>query len=858
MRHSSHHFYWAIAALLILFTGCAEEVALDNKEQPTSYISFVEQPNDTSVTTRSTAYNDHPLGRMVSVKDYTTTDGMPFRVELYEKEDEGDTMALSSLTRSTFYESFMVSCSVYPSTGTYTDYPCGNYFYQLSVMHNRPTAYFWPTDDYKLSFYACYPNSEFASRGPNGVEFLGSATDNGMPIYKYKIPSQYNMTELKTANITDHPGGAQGPLSVTLKNRLAKITVIVTSNTDETGWFNPSPKFENIPTEGKLQGDTWFDVGNIGGHTWENYTANAVPFPAKNASQGFGAFMFVPCELPDEAVLRLSLNYTQQYLSSYPPADREFVISLAGQTWEAGKSYTYNVTVNPDFEYDLDISGPEDYTYSGGTKQYTVTSYKTKKSTGETFPVAWTAQFSEDDGETWSDTPPSWLTAFTASDDGGTTAESYNATVTASQYLSGSATATAILRMKSAVTDVDLSDPTGIGTPQNTANCYVISAPGTYKIPLVYGNAIKNGSENSAAYSGCFTSKGESINTPYMKDNNQTPNGAEVVWKDNYSNMSNADLSIEGDYLHFNVRNTYAEGNVVIGIKENNHIIWTYHIWITPVDWSNTNATDIAGLAPTNVGWVNNGNLSYSGHQGRHCLVKFTQSEEGNLEKTITILQKEDMTVSGYSADGYCPYYQWGRFTPIIPSNNLSSLSSGTSYQHSAYNGNGSYVYNECDLIYRVGVGYTMTNKGQFISEPLIIWSVNSTSQTYYSKYMGETWKTNVKTVFDPCPVGMKVVNRTPLYDYFGSGKKYTLVDNVSFTITVSGKTLSLPVCKSITIDGTYKQRAIIGSYQRCFYWPSNRNYIIQIYEDGTSYLRTSTSNVRDGTVGLPVRGFAE
>ena len=35
---------------------------------------------------------------------------------------------------------------------------------------------------------------------------------------------------------------------------------------------------------------------------------------------------------------------------------------------------------------------------------------------------------------------------------------------------------------------------------QSTANCYVITAPGTYSFPLVYGNAIKNGVKNESAY----------------------------------------------------------------------------------------------------------------------------------------------------------------------------------------------------------------------------------------------------------------------------------------------------------------------------------------------------------------------
>lgn len=35
---------------------------------------------------------------------------------------------------------------------------------------------------------------------------------------------------------------------------------------------------------------------------------------------------------------------------------------------------------------------------------------------------------------------------------------------------------------------------------ENTANCYVVDASGYYTIPLVYGNAIKDGVENKKAY----------------------------------------------------------------------------------------------------------------------------------------------------------------------------------------------------------------------------------------------------------------------------------------------------------------------------------------------------------------------
>ena len=46
----------------------------------------------------------------------------------------------------------------------------------------------------------------------------------------------------------------------------------------------------------------------------------------------------------------------------------------------------------------------------------------------------------------------------------------------------------------------DLSTKGGSVANRSTANCYVISAPGHYLIPLVYGNAIENGATNSNAY----------------------------------------------------------------------------------------------------------------------------------------------------------------------------------------------------------------------------------------------------------------------------------------------------------------------------------------------------------------------
>ena len=63
---------------------------------------------------------------------------------------------------------------------------------------------------------------------------------------------------------------------------------------------------------------------------------------------------------------------------------------------------------------------PADFTYAGGSENYSVTSYAAVSCPGDatrTVPVAWTAEFVEDDGSGGYNViaRPEWLTAFTAS-----------------------------------------------------------------------------------------------------------------------------------------------------------------------------------------------------------------------------------------------------------------------------------------------------------------------------------------------------------------------------------------------------------------------------------------------------------
>ncbi len=107
----------------------------------------------------------------------------------------------------------------------------------------------------------------------------------------------------------------------------------------------------------------------------------------------------------------------------------------------SGKYVLQNIPWNYT-NYTLTLSGPDAYTYQGGTKNYSVTSYVTSSGGGSSVGVAWTAQYSTDGGSSYSSTKPSWLTAFTASGSGSTTADTKSATVAAQSAVIGTASDT--------------------------------------------------------------------------------------------------------------------------------------------------------------------------------------------------------------------------------------------------------------------------------------------------------------------------------------------------------------------------------------------------------------------------------
>ncbi|MFK1747947.1 fimbrillin family protein, partial [Bacteroides fragilis] len=202
-------------------------------------------------------------------------------------------------------------------------------------------------------------------------------------------------------------------------------------------------------------------------------------------------------------------------------------------------------------------------------------------------------------------------------------------------------------------TPYNLSNQTDGGpTDENTANCYVVSAPGYYSFPLVYGNGIKNRATNESAYktgntgsnilSNFINHAGAAITNPYISRNADcTPAKAELVWQDAPDLLTDIEYNNAWDgFITFSVnRNTIRQGNAVIAIKDgSNNVLWSWHIWVTDEDISRTiEITNHQGykyrMLPVNLGWCDDDVTTYA---ERSCKVRFTA---GDASKEVTIRQ---------------------------------------------------------------------------------------------------------------------------------------------------------------------------------------------------------------------------
>ncbi|MCF0257957.1 MAG: fimbrillin family protein, partial [Bacteroides heparinolyticus] len=436
-----------------------------------------------------------------------------------------------------------------------------------------------------------------------------------------------------------------------------------------------------------------------------------------------------------------------------------------------------------------------EYLYTGGTQNYTVTSYLQVTRPGDptqTLPMPWTTEFSEDGGTSWSSTKPAWLTTFTESGAGSTSATPCTATV-AAQTSTTANPHTLALQNVPQVTNYDLSthDYQGGTVAMRTANCYIVNAPGTYRLPLVYGNAIKNGTTNSSAYTSTASGAnvlvnfinhlGNAITNPYIYNNaNCTPANCTLVWQDEPNLVTNVDLSSDRHFLTFKVeQSTIRQGNAVVAVRNaSNTVLWSWHIWVTDYKPGTTGTTtpdkEITNrqgkkykIMSFNLGWCDGKEETYT---ERTVQVRFKQTGT-SATQTITVKQKaHTITELGNNT-----YFQWGRKDPFVGA--LEGIGgSSNSINKTWYDADGNVKTNQLPPI--SGFSYNDCIKSGIINP-------NTFCTNYYMDYKYyNLWSANntvytpndnpvVKTIYDPSPVGYKLPPSN-VYTGFTTTGQYT------------------------------------------------------------------------------------
>ena len=471
-------------------------------------------------------------------------------------------------------------------------------------------------------------------------------------------------------------------------------------------------------------------------------------------------------------------------------ASPAIVAPFAG-TWKAGTTKTYALSQSAtNLKYTFTATTATVATSDdGATTTYDITSYVNDDSQQRTVKWKVVGYDADGDGNFSMSEKPAWLRSLDG--EGGTGSnitETHTATFNANERNLLKERNEA-MQNATPVSNYNLSNSSGASAIQNTANCYVIDAPGTYRIPLVYGNAIKNGSNNTSAYKTTVTGgyvpgyteeltldnfvdhNDHKITSPYINEQNaaRPATQAEVIWSDVAGVVTNATVTGSGQssFLEFTVnKNQLVNGNAVIAVKTaSGTIMWSWHLWFTPKSSLDKIAMTSAGktynFSSDNLGWKYTS--WWGGTKDRTVVVKLEQQAEVGTKKeaTVTLTQKKGKD----ERIGYGNLYQWGRKDPMPGTDDLHPA--GYSYNGSGYTtvGPQESEYNKPENKARMEtrtIGLSIQKPGEmlpkvgggklswFYKQYINLWSTDN------NKFDGSV-RDGKKTIYDPSPVGFKV-----------------------------------------------------------------------------------------------------
>ena len=677
---------------------------------------------------------------------------------------------------------------------------------------NLVALIYWDWIKNHACFYAVYPKPD------NNKIKLSPKGYTSTPYVNFEVePDVKNQKDLMTAcsgNVHTDIGtmSATAPRTdLTFRHALTAVRFKVGQN---LSWNKTITKVEIVGAKSKGKYTLPTDKNHTG--SWD---ATSLSTPATFTLGGDGTVNVSTSEAVNNVIMGHNQDNYVFYMIPQPLAGIQVKVyfdnaptpaitaNLTG-TWKPGTTKTYALSQNTSsWQYVLTATGPTPAEYNAtATGNYKIESYREDPVSHTKQAVPWKVVGYDTNGDgTFSMTEPlpSWFTSLTTTSGNGsitTTGETGVANLVPEISTNKLAAMNAALKLNakgsaSDYYDLSIHDIKGNTTLRNTANCYVISHPGYYKIPLVYGNAIKNGATNTNAYisqaptgtpNESFVLRhfkdhaDQDITDPWITQTNggvNAPDGANLVWADESGLVTNLAVTGSGTnaFVKFEVpAASIKNGNAVIAVTKGGTVVWSWHLWFAPQDVLGTVActnfqNHVYKFTNETLGWKYTAwsATTYSAPRSVKVKVEQTQGQaSGKQVGYITITQN-----NGNTRQGYATYYQWGRKDAVPGTDAIAQ---------------GSYSFNDNTFGGRP-IGDAIRHPENMFNRAHAV-NADWCNATYYNLWsMDNTVKgfndnAVVKTIYDPCPAGfhMPASNAFTGFTTTGNGTSTQSEFNVS------------------------------------------------------------------------------
>ena len=440
-------------------------------------------------------------------------------------------------------------------------------------------------DSGTADFYAYAPY--FSNSNSNGLSL--DADGNGVPTLSYTVPTDVTkQLDILTAKHLNVGKGSDVELEFTHIMSAIKFNFVHGKTPDGSGSSTGKSDFkwsdgvntynvtvnkiqiQNVYTTGTWQvgadpynDGRWTRTDDTkGSFTYSNINKSldgaSAPVDLNPDNEGY-VFMMLPQRVPDDAKIVITCDLTEEGEST-PSKNMTLQANLNSKEWLPGYTYFYNLSLS-DFVYvfDYNTATAKNYTdvsYNGQSEENIfIRSYKVD-SKGNKSDVNWEPQYYEvidatavgtgSDGlGTWKTGSNGWIHVFDRS------TGTYNTEVLATHAGANEEDTENVKLFKieigsimTPIIDLSMWDQyqEKRWKGRSTSNCYIVAGPGTYRIPLIYGNAWTNGKKNENAYhtsnsgpnilSDFLNYNGSAINTPFIKKDVANVKDAVLIWEE--------------------------------------------------------------------------------------------------------------------------------------------------------------------------------------------------------------------------------------------------------------------------------------------------------------------------------------